>query len=98
MSGYPRIRAEAGAHIHELDLLEKKIIIATDGIMTKFSESTLRDKLSKENALAVADYIIAMKREINPRLNYIKSTIQFLSEISRAIGVEKHFVETRLTK
>ena len=93
MSGYPRIRAEAGAHIHELDLLEKKIIIATDGIMTKFSESTLRDKLSKENALAVADYIIAMKREINPRLNYIKSTIQFLSELSRAIGVEKHFVD-----
>jgi hypothetical protein len=29
--------------------------------MTKSSESTLRDKLSKENALAVADYIIAMK-------------------------------------
>ncbi|MGB6593407.1 MAG: hypothetical protein WBE68_18045, partial [Candidatus Nitrosopolaris sp.] len=34
-----------------------------------------------------------MKREINPRLNYIKSTIQFLSELSRAIGVEKHFVD-----
>ena len=93
MSGYPRIRTEASTHIDELDLLQKKIILATEGFMTKFSESTLRDKLSKENALAVADYIIAMKREINPRLNYIKSTIQFLSELSRVICVEKHFVD-----
>ena len=64
MSGYPRVREEAATP--ELDSLEKKIILATEGFMTKFSESTLRDKLSKENALAVADYIIAMKREINP--------------------------------
>ena len=93
MSGYPRIRAEAAAHIRELDLLEKKIILATEGFMTKSPESTLRDKLSKEKALAAADYIIAMKREINPRLNYIEYTIQFLSELSRAIAVEKHFVD-----
>jgi integrase/recombinase XerD len=93
VSRYPRITAEAATHIRELDLLEKKIILATEGITTKFSESTLRDKLSKENALAVANYIIAMKREINPRLNYIKSTIQFLSELSRVLGVEKHFVD-----
>jgi integrase/recombinase XerD len=93
VSRYPRITAEAGPHIRELDLLEKKIILATEGIMTKFFESTLRDKLSKGNALAVVDYIIAMKREINPQLNYTKSTIQFLSELSRAIGVEKHFVD-----
>jgi hypothetical protein len=53
--------------------------------MTKSSEFTLRDKLSKENALAVADYIIAMKREINPRLNYIKSTIQFLSGLETIV-------------
>jgi uncharacterized protein YihD (DUF1040 family) len=93
VSGYPRIRAEAATHIRELDLLEKKIILATEGFMMKYSESTLRDKLSKENALAVADYIIAMKREINPRLNYIEYTIQFLSELSRVIGVEKRFVD-----
>src|SRR5215831_11684803 len=79
--------------IRESDLLEKKIILATESFTTKFSESTLRDKLSKENALAVADYIIAMKREINSRLIYIKSTIQFLSELSRVIGIEKHFVD-----
>jgi integrase len=34
-----------------------------------------------------------MKREINPRLNYIEYTIQFLSELSRTIGVEKRFVD-----
>ena len=93
MSGYPRIRTKAAAHIRELDLLEKKIILATDGFMTKFSESTLRDKLSKENAFVVADYIIAMKREINPRLNYIKYTIQFLSDLSKVVGIDKHFVD-----
>jgi len=70
-----------------LNLLDRKIILATEGFMTKFSESTLRDrsKLSQENALVVAEYIISMKREVNPRLSYIKYTIQFLSELSRAI-------------
>jgi hypothetical protein len=90
---YPSVRAEGATSIRELDSLEKKIILATEGFMTKFSESTLRDKLSKENALVAADYIIAMKREINPRLNYIKYTIQFLSKLSRVISIEKPFVD-----
>jgi hypothetical protein len=53
--------------------VERKIILATEGFMTKFCESTLRDrsKLSQDNAVVIADYIIAMKREVNPRLNYI---------------------------
>src|SRR5215472_15629281 len=93
MSKYPRVKAEGATHVRELNSLEKKIILATESFTTKFSESTLRDKLSKENALAVADYIIAMKREINSRLIYIKSTIQFLSELSRVVGIEKHFVD-----
>ena len=32
-----------------------------------------------------------MKREINPRPSYIRCTIQFLSELSRCVGLEKHF-------
>ncbi|HEY9492338.1 MAG TPA: hypothetical protein VIP56_10160 [Nitrososphaeraceae archaeon] len=43
--------------------------MATEGFTTnKFCEITLRDKnrLSKENALTISEYIIAMKREINP--------------------------------
>ncbi|MFZ0515290.1 MAG: hypothetical protein WAM14_27080 [Candidatus Nitrosopolaris sp.] len=58
-------------------LLERKITIATEDFTTsKLCELILRDRnrLSKENALTVSDYIIAMKREINPRLNYKKYT------------------------
>jgi len=72
------------------------IILATEGFITMFSESTLRDRsrLSKENALVVAEYIISMKREVNPRLGYIQYTIQFLSELSRAIGIPKKFIDS----
>jgi integrase/recombinase XerD len=34
-----------------------------------------------------------MKREVNPRLSYNKNTIQFLSELSRAAGIEKKFID-----
>jgi uncharacterized protein YjcR len=66
-------------------LLDRKITLATEGFTTKFCELTLKDgkKLSKENALVVAEYIISMKREINPRLSYLRYTIQFLSELAR---------------
>jgi hypothetical protein len=60
--------------------LDKKITLATEGFTLKFCESLLRDRsrLSKENALVICDYVIAMKREINPRLNTVNTTIQFL--------------------
>jgi hypothetical protein len=56
-----------------LALLERKIALATEGFTThKFCEFVLKDRnrLSKENALTICDYIIAMKREINPRITY----------------------------
>jgi hypothetical protein len=68
-----------------LALLEGKISLGTEGFTThKFCELILRDRnrLSKENALTISDYIIAMKREINPRLSYKKSTIHFIAELS----------------
>jgi uncharacterized protein YihD (DUF1040 family) len=34
-----------------------------------------------------------MKREINPRLNTVRTTIQFLSDLSKAGGIEKKFVD-----
>ena len=43
--------------------------------------------------MTVCDYIVVMKREINPRLSYRKNTIQFLSELSRAVGIEKKFID-----
>jgi hypothetical protein len=74
--------------------LQRKITLATEGFATiKYSEKVLRDRnrLSQENALTVAEYIISMKREVNPRLSYIRYTIQFLSELSKSAGIEKPF-------
>jgi hypothetical protein len=80
---------------NDVCLLESKIILATEGFMTKYSESTLRNrgKLSEENALVTAEYILAMKREVNPPLNYMKDTIQFLSELSRVVGIARKFID-----
>jgi integrase len=78
------------------EVLDRKISIVTEGFTTdRFCELVLRDRnrLSKENALTVCDYIIAMKTEINPRLNTIRTTVQFLSELSKAAGIEKKFVD-----
>jgi hypothetical protein len=80
----------------DLLLLERKITLATEGFTTqKFCELVLRDRnrLSKENALTICDYVIAMKREVNPRISYKRSTIQFLSELSKTVGIEKKFID-----
>ncbi|MGC2572767.1 MAG: hypothetical protein WA364_14745 [Candidatus Nitrosopolaris sp.] len=41
----------------------------------------------------ISEYIIAMKREVNPRLNYKKSTIQIIAELSKTIGIAKKFID-----
>lgn len=82
-------------NIH-LALLERKIILATEGFTrSKFCELVLKDRnrLSRENALTICDYILAMRREINPRISYKKINIQFLSELSIAVGIEKKFID-----
>jgi integrase/recombinase XerD len=43
--------------------------------------------------LTISDYIIAMKREVNPRFTYKRYTIQILSELSKAVGIEKKFID-----
>ena len=72
------------------EILERKITLATECFTRKFPELILKDRnrLSKENAMTVCEYIIAMKREINPRYNYVRYTIQFLSELSRTVGID----------
>lgn len=80
----------------EASELDRKISLATEGFTTnRFCELVLRDKnrLSKENASTISEYIIAMKREINPRLNTIRTTIQFLYELSKCVGIAKKFNE-----
>ena len=74
-----------GSAVINDEILERRITLATECFTRKFPELVLRDRnrLSKENAMTVCEYIIAMKREINPRYNYVRYTIQFLSELSR---------------
>ncbi|MFL6367643.1 MAG: hypothetical protein ACJ72T_03735 [Nitrososphaeraceae archaeon] len=43
--------------------------------------------------MTISDYIIAMKREVNPRFTYKRYTIQILSELSKAVGIEKKFID-----
>jgi integrase/recombinase XerD len=77
-------------------LLERKITIATEDFTTyKFCELILRDRnrLSKDNALTLSEYIIVMTREINPRLSYKRNSIQFLAELSKTIGNKKKFID-----
>jgi hypothetical protein len=79
-----------------LALLERKIALATECFtMYKFCELILkdRDRTSQENALTICDYVIAMKREVNPRLNYKRNTIQILSGLSRAVRIRKKFID-----
>jgi len=74
--------------------LNRKIALATECFTTsKISELILKDRtrLSEENALTVCNYIIAFKHEVNPRPSYIQTTIQCLSELSKAVGIEKRF-------
>ena len=65
----------------------------TEGFSTakKYCKLVLRDRnrLSKENVLIICDHMIAMKREINPRLTTISTAIQFLSGLSKVAGVEE---------
>jgi hypothetical protein len=66
-------RSSEHSQVEELEVLDRKITIATEGFTTnRFCELLLRDrnKLSKENALTICDYITAIKREVNPRLSY----------------------------
>lgn len=81
--------------------IDGKITLATEGFTTtRFCELVLKDRnrLSRENVLTVCNYIIAMKREINPRLCTIKNTIQFLSELSKSVGTEKQFEDMMATR
>ncbi|HYA84484.1 MAG TPA: hypothetical protein VEH06_13710 [Candidatus Bathyarchaeia archaeon] len=84
-----------GTHDDKDRELDKKITLVTEGFTTtKYCELILRDRtrLSKENALTACDYIIDMKREINPSLNTIRTTIQFFSELCKCVN-NKRFEE-----
>jgi hypothetical protein len=87
------ILSSTGGNDNDMILLDRKITMATEGFTTdRFCELVLKDRsrLSKENALTICEYVIAMKREVNPSLSYKRYTIQILAELSKAVGIENN--------
>ena len=60
---------------------ERKISLATEGLQHYFKNS-LTINTSNENALTISEYVLLLKREINPSQNYKKIQIQALVELS----------------
>ncbi len=82
----------------ERELNEKITLVTEDFGTKKWSELTLRTKLSKENALTACNYLICYKREsVRPvALNTIRTTIQHLAGLSKAVGMKKKFEDMTL--
>jgi hypothetical protein len=60
---------------------ERKISLAAEGLQHYFKNS-LTIKTSNQNALTISEYVLLLKREINPSQNYKKIQIQALVELS----------------
>jgi integrase len=75
-------------------ITNRKISLMTEGLPCHV-ENWLRSKTSTENALTIAEYILSLRREINPSQNYTKMQIQALVELSEYLN-QKPF--DKLTK
>jgi hypothetical protein len=76
-------------------LFDKKIALATEGLIP-FFEKMLREKMLKENALIISEYIIAARRDSNISNGYRKANIQILTELSQffhSSTIKKNFKE-----
>ncbi|MFZ0512378.1 MAG: hypothetical protein WAM14_12285 [Candidatus Nitrosopolaris sp.] len=60
---------------------DRKISLATEGLQS-YVENWLRIRTSKEIALTISEYVLSLRREINPSQNYTKMQIQALVELS----------------
>lgn len=61
--------------------INRKISLATEGLQ-HYVENWLRIRTSNENGLTISDYVLSLRREINPSLSYIKMEIRALVELS----------------
>ncbi|MGB6529793.1 MAG: hypothetical protein WBF33_16935, partial [Candidatus Nitrosopolaris sp.] len=59
----------------------RKISLATEGL-EPYVENWLKIKTSNYNALTISEYVLSLRREINPSQNYTKMQIQALVELS----------------
>jgi hypothetical protein len=73
-------------------LFDRKVDQATAGLDSHYHEC-LKNKVSKENALAISNFILAMKSEINPSDNYRKLIITVLGKFSYFHNNQKPFCE-----
>ncbi|HEX7179938.1 MAG TPA: hypothetical protein VF220_09445, partial [Nitrososphaeraceae archaeon] len=73
-------------------LIPEEIIQATLGLTDQFKIILLKIR-KQENALKIANYILAMKHEINSSDNYRMSTIKVLAKLSNFYEENKLFSE-----
>ena len=57
---------------------ERKLEIVTAGLPPEYSH-LLQDKIPRQYAMAVIDYIISLNAEVNPSQNYRKDVIKCLA-------------------
>ncbi len=62
-------------------IINRKISFATEGLQPRV-ENWLRVRTSNENALTISEYVLSLRREINPAQNYTQMQIQALVELS----------------
>ena len=62
-------------------LLRRKIRLVTAGLSHQYSDH-LYNKTQKENAMAIIDFILSMKTEINLSSHHIKNNIMALTVIT----------------
>ena len=60
----------------------RRISLATEGLQP-YVENWLKIKTSNKNALTISEYVLSLRREINPSQSYIKMQIQALVELSQ---------------
>ena len=57
---------------------DRKLEIVTAGLTREYSD--LLQKISREDALTVMDYMISLNAEVNPSVNYRKDIIKCLTK------------------
>jgi integrase len=60
---------------------DRRISLVTEGLPL-YVEKWLRIKTSNENALTISEYVLSLRREVNPSQNYTRMQIQALVELS----------------
>jgi integrase len=75
-----------------LSLFDNKVALAVEGLHP-FYEKMLRDRISKENALIISEYINSLRREINVSIGHRKTSIDTLVALAKFHLNKKNFKE-----